>query len=287
MEKALQKRFITKMDASPAFFGVRYRSQPFQEAETDEQAKHRLEAMLEKGINVIEATTITSVKQISTLFPMRQEEIIVCLTCGLSSLSLREEDIISSQVIKQSIDKVLDQLPLKTVDILFFDYADVPAAVIENGEIFQAMRAVRDEGKVEFLGACIRNHPGEQFILSNTFDVIQLEYNLINQTNESSIRLANEKGIGVFVWNGLADGLLDMNDPASPKSSELQQLMEMVDDDQEKLHRLALHFIHRNKAIHSILLKPNGVAELQKSIDLLEEEVDEWLLQRVAALYQP
>ncbi|QTN00435.1 hypothetical protein ERJ70_14695 [Sediminibacillus dalangtanensis] len=291
LEKALQRRFITKMDASPTFVGVRFIPQAKQgvEAGANESAKQTefsmLESMLDKGMNVIEAASVGPIERSGTLLPYHKEDIIVCLTCDLTSLSLREEDITSFQAVKHSIDTLLDQFPAETIDILFFDYAAVPGHLIEKGEILRAMRAVQDEGKVAFLGACLDNLPSEEFILTNTFDAIQLEYNLINQTNENSIKLANEKGIGVFIRNGLANGLLAANHSSPVKDVKFQELLDMVEGDQKQLHRLALHFLFQNKAINTVLIEIAELAEFQQYLNVLGEEVDEWLLQRAAAVY--
>ncbi|SDM22230.1 aldo/keto reductase [Sediminibacillus halophilus] len=292
MEKALQRRFITKMDASPTFFGVRFIPQAKQgvEPKAGEFARQKeysiLESMLDKGMNVIEATSVDSIERFRSLLPDRREELIVCLTCNLSSLSLREEDIVSFQAVKRSIDTLLGQFPADTIDILFFDYAAVPSHLTKKGEVLQAMKAVQDEGKVSFLGACLDNLPSEEFILTNTFDAIQLEYNLINQANENSIKLANEKGIGVFIRNGLANGQLDAGHSSPAKDVKFQELLDMVGGDQEQLHRLALHFLFQNKAVNTVLLNATGLAEFQQYMRALEEEVDEWLLQRVTAVYK-
>ncbi len=288
-EKALQRRFITKMDASPTFFGVRFIPEAVQVMEANVPAKKTEysigEAMLDKGMNVVEATSAGFIEHFRTLLPYQKEDIIVCLTCDLTSLSLREEDITSFQTIKDSIDTLLDQFPAETIDILFFDYAAVPGHLIEKGEILRAMRAVQDEGKVAFLGACLDNLLGEEFILTNTFDAIQIEYNLINQINESSIKLANEKGIGVFIRNGLANGLLAANSSNATDDTKFQELLDMLEGDRELLQRLALHFLFHNKAINTVLIETAGLAEFNQYLNVLEEEVDEWLLQRAAAVY--
>ena len=94
--------------------------------------------------------------------------------------------------------------------------------VIKKGEAMQALKDLKQAGKVKYIGMSTNGHAAKLAIEAGEIDVIELEYNLLNQTNEENIALAHSKGMGVIVRGGFGTGLLTpyvskhINDPDLP-----------------------------------------------------------------------
>ncbi|SDK02866.1 aldo/keto reductase [Sediminibacillus albus] len=279
MEKALHKRFITKMDASPTFFGLG--------ASPIAMDGSFLHEVLDNGINLIDiASAFSDANEwIGRTIADRRDEYMISCRYG-KRYTYKEY---SYQAIKQSIDKSLLQLKTDTIDIMHIHFGAETEKILSEGEALQAIKEAQNEGKIQFLGASIDGDDAEKLILSNDFDVVQMEYNLLNQQNESNITLANEKGIGVLIRGGLAGTLLteqsaELHGEHTPYKPKLEQLLSLANHDREQLHSLALQFLYSNKAINSVLIGAKNAAKLQRQIELLDKEVDEQLLLQAAEI---
>jgi aryl-alcohol dehydrogenase-like predicted oxidoreductase len=176
-------------------------------------------------------------------------------------------------------------LQTDVIDIMQIHFGPNPEQVIEDGETLAAMKDAQKEGKIRYLGASIDGELATFLIKSGDFDVMQLKYNLLDQTNEQNIALCLEKGIGVFIRSGLATGLLSLrvlphlNEEFVHKKKVLA-LLELVGGDGEKLTALALQFLYRNPGISSILVGTKQPERIQQNIDLLEQEISDDLIQK-------
>eukprot|EP01052_Picozoa_sp_SAG31_P037961 SAG31_NODE_4987_length_2819_cov_1.180147_2_plen_103_part_00 len=74
--------------------------------------------------------------------------------------------------------------------------------VIDDGETVRAMKDARSAGKIKYLGGSCEGDYARQCIESGDFDVMQMNYSLLDRSNEANIKACAAKGIGVFVKTG-------------------------------------------------------------------------------------
>lgn len=293
--KGLEKRFIKRMNTEVTFIGFgaleigrdwglgagNETAKP-----SDESAGEVLNKVLDIGINLVDTASAyhRSEERIGKYISNRRNEYVLASKCGEHSDEPRTYYDYSYSAIKDSIDKSLLNLKTDVIDLMQIHFGPEPENVIEEGETVRAMRDAQKEGKVKYLGASIDGELAKRCILSGHFDVIQMDYNLLNTHNENNIKLAYDNGIGVFIRSGLSRGLLSKR--VLPHIDEIndgpviKKLLGLVGNDADRLTSLALNFLYRNKFISSILLGTKNVDHLQENFAFLEKDIDDELINK-------
>jgi aryl-alcohol dehydrogenase-like predicted oxidoreductase len=287
MTKAFEKRRISTMDKEVTFIGFGALSIGRDWGLTDKKRPDEAEAgillndVLDLGINLIDTASAyhRSEERIGISISSRRDEYILASKCGEHNDEPATFYDFSYDAIKESIDRSLKLLKTDSIDLMQIHFGPDPEKVLADGETVRAMKDAQKEGKVRYLGASIDGELAKQCILSGDFDVMQMEYHLLNQLNEDNIKLCEEKGIGVLIRTGLGRGLLTSKAlQAELKPAKLKQLLELVNDDGELLSTLALNFLYENKGISSVLIGTKNLGHLKKNIELLERPVDRQVL---------
>ncbi len=300
MKKALERREIPRMEESVSLLGfgaleigrdwglgnVEDRLKP-----EETQAEQVLNTVLDCGINLIDTASAyhRSEERIGKFISSRRNEYILASKCGEHSNEPHTYYDFSYQAVKESIDRSLQLLNTDVIDIMQIHFGPDPEKVIRDGETLAAMKDAQKEGKIRFLGASIDGDLATQLIESGEFDVMQLGYNLLDQTNEENIARCKEKGIGVFIRSGLGAGLLTsrviplLNEDL-PHKEKILRLLELVNGDGHRLAALALHFLYKNPGISSVLIGTKQPDRIKQNIDLLEMEISDETLQKAAEI---
>jgi aryl-alcohol dehydrogenase-like predicted oxidoreductase len=300
MTKALERRTIGRMNKDVTFlgfgaleigrdWGIGTGSE--RERPNEETAGIVLNEVLDLGINLIDTASAyhASEERIGKTIFSRRSEYVLASKCGEHN---REPDTyydFSYDAIKQSIDRSLQLLKTDYIDVMQIHFGPNPEKVLNDGETVAAMKDAKKEGKVGFLGASIDGKLAERCILSGDFDVMQLEYNLLNVSNKRNLELARERGIGVFIRGGLSYGKLTkrvlpqvLSDPAD--NAKVGKLLELVGGDANQLTALALQFLYRTEGISSVLAGTKNVHHLRANIDLLEVIFEESVWKQAYAI---
>lgn len=294
--KALEKRKISRMNADVSFFGFGSLSigrdwgmgSNEQKSRPDEQeAGHVLNQILDIGVNLIDTASAyhRSEERIGKFIANRRNEYVLASKCGEHNDEPETFYDFSYEAIKESIDSSLELLNTDVIDLMQIHFGPNPDQVIQEGETLRAMKDAQREGKIRFLGASIDGDLATKCIQSGDFDVMQMEYHLLNQENEENIKRCAEKGIGVLIRTGLGRGLLTsrvIDQPAEsiPNYEKVKQLLELVNEDGDLLTSLALQFLYENKGISSVLMGTKNIHHFKKNMNLLERGVDHELLQK-------
>ncbi len=112
---------------------------------------------------------------------------------------------------RQSVEESLKRLGTDYIDVLFFHS---PFAVEEiNDDIWQSLAALKEEGKVRFVGHSISKFAETQTMArawaqERKIDVIQVVYSLLNREAAELIADLGSAGIGVVARESLANGFL-------------------------------------------------------------------------------
>jgi len=288
--KGLEKRRVPRMGMDVTFIGFGAleigRDWGLGDADEkrrpdDEAAGEVLRAVLDLGINLIDTASAyhRSEERIGRTIAGRRGEYVLASKCGEHSDEPRTFYDFSYAGISASIDRSLRLLQTDVIDLMQIHFGPDPEGVLDRGETVAAMKDAQRAGKVRFLGASIDGALATRCIESGDFDVMQLGYSLVAQSNTENIRLARSKGIGVLIRSGLAAGALTsrviphLNDEVR-HIDKVRKLLALVGGDGDALTSLALNFLYENDGISSVLVGSKRVAHVKANLDLLERPVD-------------
>jgi aryl-alcohol dehydrogenase-like predicted oxidoreductase len=289
VQKGLEKRWIPKLNQEVTFLGFGalsigrdwgYGSEQQRSRPSDEEAYKILNAVLDRGITLIDTASAyhRSEERIGQAISNRRNEYVLASKCGEHNEEPGTLYDFSYKAIKNSIDQSLRLLRTDVIDIMQIHFGPNPEKVIEDGETVAAMKDAQREGKIRFLGASIGGDLARKCIESGDFDVMQMEYNLLNQENHDNIQLAKERGIGVFIRGGLARGLLSprvlsIMDTEFKYKAEVQRLLALANGNAELLSAAALQFLYREPGIHSVLIGTKNMDHFESNFALLERKL--------------
>lgn len=267
-------------------------SEDDQKRPTEDEASRVLHGVLDEGINLIDTARAyhRSEERIGNALAGRRREYILASKCGEHSKEPDTYYDFTYEAVRNSIDLSLRLLQTNYIDIMQIHFGPDPARVLATGETLRAMREAQDAGKVGFLGASPPPEIIDACIESSDFDVIQVDYNLLDRSAEPLIEKAAERGIGVLVRSGLARGaltprILRTNDPLL--RAQVEPLLDLVGRDASLLPALAIAFLQSNPAVSSILVGSKQLENVQANIQALHAGVDPGLLDEAIQLTQP
>ena len=295
MNKALEKRYIKRMDTEVTFLGFgalvigrNWGMGSDNERPDEEIAGEVLNTVLDLGINLIDSASAyhRSEERIGKYVSNRRNEYVLATKCGEHSDESRTYYDFTYEGITKSIDKSLKLLNTDVIDLLQIHFGPDPEGTLDKGETLRAMQDARKAGKVKYLGASIDGEIAKRCILSGDFDVMQLGYNLFHQGNEENIRLCKERGMGVLIRSGLGNGLLtsrvvdNLDKLRDSDREKAEKLLKLVDGNTDLLTALGLHFLYENDGISSVIVGTKKPANVRKNAQLLSIELPEGLLQK-------
>jgi aryl-alcohol dehydrogenase-like predicted oxidoreductase len=188
------------------------RGAPAGPAITDAEAGRVLHAALDGGINLID-TSIDygrSEELIGRHLADRRDEFFLASKCGcLMDLPADAAPPYphdwSAANVRAGVEQSLRRLRTDRIDLVQVHLSPSPAQMQEDGTI-EELLALRDEGKVRFLGMSgILPHLPEH-IAMGVFDVFQIPYSAVQREHEELVARAAGAGAGVLVRGGVARG---------------------------------------------------------------------------------
>jgi aryl-alcohol dehydrogenase-like predicted oxidoreductase len=189
------------------------RGEPRGPAISDEDAGKVLNAVLDGGINLID-TSIDygrSEELIGQFLASRRDEFFLASKCGCvtgdppAGATPPFPHDYSSANIRAGIDQSLRRLKTDRLDLLQV-HMSPSRAQMESDETVETLTALRDSGKVRFLGmsGTLPNLPDQ--IAMGVFDVFQIPYSAVQREHEELISQAAAAGAGILIRGGAARG---------------------------------------------------------------------------------
>jgi aryl-alcohol dehydrogenase-like predicted oxidoreductase len=244
-----------------------------------------LNGVLDLGVNLIDTARAyhRSEERIGQSVAGRRSEYVLASKCGEHSDEPQTYYDFSYRAVSDSIDLSLRLLKTEVVDVMQIHFGPDPEKVLDEGETVRAMKDAREAGKVRFLGASPGNHLLERCIRSGDFEVLQIGYSLLDRGAKDLIQMAADHGIGVLIRSGLGGGWLTARAaavPAEQRPEAVRRLLELVEGDTNRLHKLALDFLKAHPGISSVLVGTKDLTHLKRNLEMFASETDEDLLQR-------
>jgi aryl-alcohol dehydrogenase-like predicted oxidoreductase len=188
------------------------RGEPRGPAISAEDAGRVLNAVLDGGINLIDTSIDygTSEEFIGRYLSHRRDEYFLASKCGCPLEQPADapppypHDYTAANV-RAGVEQSLRRLRTDRLDLVQV-HMSPSVATMAAGQTIETLQALRDEGKVRFLGmsGILPNLPDQ--IAMDVFEVFQIPYSALQREHEELITAAAATGAGTLIRGGVARG---------------------------------------------------------------------------------
>jgi aryl-alcohol dehydrogenase-like predicted oxidoreductase len=194
------------------FGAMELRGQPRGPAIADDEAGKVLNAVLDGGINLIDTSVDygRSEELIGQYLSDRRDEYFLASKCGCPlnpppdapppyAHDYRPENV------RADVEQSLRRLRTDRLDLVQVHMSPSRAQLAADGTV-ATLQALRDEGKVRFIGmsGILPHLPGH--IAMGVFDAFQIPYSAVQREHEDLITAAADAGAGTLIRGGVARG---------------------------------------------------------------------------------
>jgi aryl-alcohol dehydrogenase-like predicted oxidoreductase len=187
------------------------RSRRLDSAEVD----RLLNTVLDSGITMIDTSPDygASEEHIGRAIAHRRDEYFLASKCGCpvgeavgESGPAGREHVFSRENVRAAVEQSLTRMHTDHLDLVQFHMSPSPATLADDDAVAE-LQALRDEGKIRFLGISgTLPHLPEQ-IAMGVFDAFQIPYSAVERDHEQAITQAAQAGGGTIIRGGVARGL--------------------------------------------------------------------------------
>lgn len=193
----------------------------------------------------------------------------------------------SYKAILKDVNESLKKLKVDKIDVVLLHLENKTAEdVLQKAEAIRALEELKRMGKVNYIGVSINGITAKHAIETHKFDVIELEYSLLNQSNKEYIDFAYQQGMGVIVRGGLGTGLLTayvarhIDDPKLPYGPQIRALLKLTHNNYDQITALALAFLYQDPHISSVIIGADRPVFITKDINLFKNFKDRKMLEK-------
>ena len=202
----------TGLEVTPLGFGaMELRGRPTGPEISDEDAGRLLNTVLDEGINFVD-TSIDygrSEELIGKFIAHRRSEYVLASKCGcVPGAGMGAEHVHTAENIRKGVEHSLRTLRTDHLDLVQFHRSLSRREFDAQGALGEAL-ALRDEGKVCFVGVSAVLPTIDEQIDMGTFDAFQVPYSALQRDHEEVISRASDAGAGIIIRGGVARGAPD------------------------------------------------------------------------------
>ena len=161
-----------------------------------------------------------------------------------------------------NIDGSLERLGRDSVDII--QPHNPTVAEVEDGGLVDAMREMRDSGKVRHLGISTTLPYLPTFLDWGVFDTMQIPYSALEREHEDWITKAAEEGVGIIIRGGVAQGETSSGDRAGIWAQFERAGLDELCEPGESRSAFVLRFTLTHPHAHTIIVGTTRLAHLQR-----------------------
>jgi aryl-alcohol dehydrogenase-like predicted oxidoreductase len=200
-----------------------------------------LNAVLDSGINFIDTSPDygDSEALIGAAISGRRDEFFLASKCGCPvnqpppPEGERPEHVFTPENIRAGVEQSLQRMRIDHIDLVQFHVSPSREVLEQHGAV-EALAALRDEGKIRFLGMSGTLPNITDHIEMGVFDAFQIPYSALEREHEAVISAAADAGSGTIIRGGVARGQPDkmpaVADLPAPWADAMQQMAEMRRD---------------------------------------------------------
>ncbi len=263
---------------------------------TEKEAIRLLHSAVEKGINFFDTARMygNSETIMGKAFKDKRGDVIISSKCR--HFRDGKGNLLSGNKIKDyietSLKETLTALQTDYIDVYMLHQADME--ILENSIIAKAFQELKSKGIIRATGVSTYNKDETQkAIESGMWDVIQLQFNLMDQTQESNFSLAAEKGVGIVVRSVLFKGILsekgrNLHSALKDVETHINKYRSLLSNSVPDLPTLATKFALSFKQVSSVLVGIDRMEYLEKSLEAANGiYLDDDTLKKLKNLYYP
>ena len=263
---------------------------------SESQAIYLLHEAIDSGINFFDTARMYGASEsiMGQAFKDRRDQIVICTKC--QHFRDRDGHLPPSdklkKIIKNSLQDSLNELQTGFIDVYMLHQADIE--ILENEMIAEFFVNLKKKGVIRATGVSTYTlDETKKAINSGVWDVIQLPFNLMDQTQEAFFSLAAEKGIGIMVRSVLFKGILsekgkNLHPALKDVETHLQLYEELLNDSTPDLATLAIKFALSFTKVSSVLVGIDRMDYLHKSLSAADNlYLNEITLARAMKLRYP
>lgn len=254
----------------------------------DEDAGRLLNEVLDAGVNLIDTSPDygRSEELIGRYLGHRRDEYFLASKCGCllgppppGATPPYPHDWSAANV-RAGVEQSLRRLGTDRLDLVQV-HMSPSRAELEAGHTVPTLMALRDEGKVRFIGmsGILPNLPGH--IAMDVFEVFQIPYSVVQREHEELITAAAAAGAGTLIRGGAARGTAteDKNWTVQPLSSsgppaqdrwQAAGLDELLADGMSR-HEFILRFTLSHPALCSTIVGTSSLDHLRGNLAIAEK----------------
>ncbi len=181
-----------------------------------------LNEVLDSGIRLIDTSPDygRSEELIGAHISKRREEFVLTSKCGCvvstdgSPIGFGEHTFTRENV-RAGVEQSLKRMQTDHLDVVQFHASPARSTLKQNDSVAELV-ALRDEGKVRFVGMSGTQPNIGDHIAMGVFDVFQIPYSAVERDHEEIITRAARAGAGIIIRGGVARGIAS----ASPEAIE-------------------------------------------------------------------
>jgi aryl-alcohol dehydrogenase-like predicted oxidoreductase len=263
------------------------RGQPWGPAIADEDAGQLLNEVLDEGINLID-TSIDyghSEELIGQYLVNRRDEYFLASKCGCligdppAGATPPFPHDYSENNVRAGLEQSLRRLKTDHLDLLQV-HISPSRAQMEADETIETLEALRDEGKIRFLGMSGTLPHLPDHIAMDVFDVFQIPYSAIQREHEDLITEALAAGAGTLIRGGVARGApaedkgwrqgpLGLAEGEGQRRWELSGVEHLLGE--MSRHEFVLRFTLSHPALSSTIVGTSDIDHLRSNVAIAEK----------------
>lgn len=261
----------------------------------EKEAVKLLHTAVAKGFNFFDTARMYGVSEniMGKAFKRCRQDIVLATKCRhfRNAEGLLSSDAEIKNIIRTSIRESLQALQTDYIDVYMLHQADME--ILDRRVIAEEMLRLKKSGVVRAIGVSAYSvEETRKAIESNTWNVIQLAFNLMDQRQQTLFELAAKNGIGIVIRSVLLKGLLSTR--GTGLHPALQQVEEHIKkygnllQKNESLPKMALKFALSFPQVSSVLVGIDKESYLLESLDAADGNyLDEAGLRQARSLAYP
>ncbi|MGD8340403.1 MAG: aldo/keto reductase [Gammaproteobacteria bacterium] len=179
------------------------------------QASSLLNSVLDSGINYIDTSPDYGYSEqlIGEHIAGRRDEYFLASKCGCPveppdvPHEQRKPHSFTRANIRAGVEQSLERLRTDYLDVVQF-HVSPSRSVLEENDSVAELQALKQEGKIRFIGMSGTMPELADHIAMGVFDVFQIPYSLLEREHEELIHVAASQGAGIVIRGGVARGII-------------------------------------------------------------------------------
>lgn len=264
----------------------------------ENQSCQLLNKAMDAGVNFFDTAIAYGASQeiLGKALRNRRAKAVICTKPAHLYDCYKGQKLPSNSQIKRILNESFEQslLQLQTDYIDIYMSHDGTLEIIENDTVIDFYQNKKKEGVIRATGISVYTlEQSLKAINSGVWDVIQLQFNLMDQRQSYAIELAKTKDVGIVVRSVLLKGVLtgrgcSLHPVLQNVEQHRQKYMHMVKNGVESLAELAIKFVLSFHGISSVLIGIDKIEYLENALRVFSgNDLDEQIILEAKALAYP